>query len=192
MELRTDACGYGLGAILLHIFPDKSKRVISHASRSMAKAEKNYCISEQEYLAVVWAINKFKHCLQGAKFTVVTDHLALTWLQNKRELTGRLMRWALFLQPYDFEVVYKNGKQHKDVDHLSRGNPLKSINRIKYGTQKEYEYVEPEEDVEPYNDPPSLTIGEIIEKQEGDEFCKKVIANLEQYPRFYRYYDIQY
>jgi len=91
IESRTDACGYGLGAILLHIFPDNTKRVISYASRLITAAGKNYCISEQECL-VVWAIDKFKHCLQGTKFMVITDHMALTWLQSKTELSGRLMR----------------------------------------------------------------------------------------------------
>jgi len=160
IELRTDACGYGLGAILLHIFSDNTKRVISYASRLMTAAEKNYCISAQECLAVVRAIDKFKHCLQGIRFTVITDHIALTWLQSKRELSGRLMRRSLLLQSYDFDVVYKSGKSHKDVDLLSR-NPTGTVNRIKRGTHRTNEYIEPEvQDEEEFNNPPSVTIEE--------------------------------
>ena len=120
VELRTDASGYGLGAVLLHLFPNGEKKVISYASRLLTQHEKNYGITEKECLAIVWAVEKFRIYLQGIKFRVVTDHLALTWLQSKKELTGRLMRWANKLQPYHFEVFYKSGKHHQDADFLSR------------------------------------------------------------------------
>ena len=94
VELRTDACGHAIGAILLHVFPDKTRRVIAFASRSLTKCEPNYAITEKECLAIVWAVEKFRMYLLGVKFTVVTDHLALTWLNGKKELTGRLMRWT--------------------------------------------------------------------------------------------------
>ena len=116
MEVRTDACGYGIGAILLHAFPDGAKRPICYASRLLAPAERNYSISEQEGLAIVWAVQKFKTYLQGVQFTVVTDHIALAWLREKRNLHGRLME----LEAFDYRVVYKNGSSHKDADHLSR------------------------------------------------------------------------
>lgn len=120
VELRTDACGYGLGAVLLHVYPNGTKKVISYASRLMNKAELNYGITEKECLVIVWAVDKFRIYLQGIKFRVVTDHIALTWLKSKKDLTARLMRWQNLLQPYHFEVIYKSGKLHHDADHLSR------------------------------------------------------------------------
>lgn len=184
IELRTDACGYGLGAILLHDF-NGEKRVIAYASRLMSKAEKNYGITEKEGLAVVWAIKKFGHYLQGVKFTVVTDHQALMWLQTKKDLTGRLMRWALILQTYDFKVVYKSGKIHKDVDHLSR-NPIQ-VNAISYGRRgtvrvdtnthdEDYEEVSEQGSFQTANyGEETLYLDEdrIKREQKEDTFCKK-------------------
>ena len=183
LELRTDACGYGLGAILLHVFNDGTKHVITYASRLMNKAEKNYSISEQECLAIVWAIDKFKIYLQNVRFKVVTDHLALTWLNTKKNLAGRLMRWALALQQYDFEIEYRSGRTHKDVDHLSRF-PCQRIAVIRHrGTYKKH-YLsddQPEEELQDGNDDddttPKLTRTELIEAQSRDPFITQMIQD---------------
>ena len=106
--------------MLLHEFPEGQKRVIAYASRKLKGAEHNYGITELECLAIVWAVEKFRIYLLGIRFRIVTDHLALQWLRTKKELTARLMRWALKLEPYDYEVVYKSGKLNKDADFLSR------------------------------------------------------------------------
>ena len=74
-----------------------------------------------ECYAVVWAVEKFHYYLDGKKFKVITDHHALKWLE-KNALKGRRARWILRLQPYlrDMEIIYKEGKRHKNADALSR------------------------------------------------------------------------
>jgi hypothetical protein len=58
-------------------------------------------------------------------FTLVTDHQPLRWLMESDKLTGKLARWVLLLQEYDFEVVYRAGITNLDADGLSR-NPSPS------------------------------------------------------------------
>lgn len=120
--LKTDASDVGLGAVLMQEV-DGVERAIMYASRSLLPAETRYTTSEKECLAVVWGIRKMRAFLEGYYFTVVTDHQALKWLNSVKNPSGRLARWALELQQYDFEIKYNNGKQNVVADELSR-NPV--------------------------------------------------------------------
>ena len=119
MIIHPDASGYGLGAILLQVIDGKEKP-LGFASRLLKGSELNYNITEKECLAAVWALQKFRYIIWGCKTTIVTDHHALCWLLSKKELAGRLARWAAFVQGIELEIVHKSGKKHTDADALSR------------------------------------------------------------------------
>ena len=48
-----------------------------------------------------------------------TDHSALKYLVNKPVLGGRICRWLLLFQEYDFEIIVKLGRLNIGPDHLS-------------------------------------------------------------------------
>lgn len=194
IELRTDASDKGLGAVLLHEFEPVNEggrpvmRVIAYASRQLKGYELNYGVTEKECLAIVWACEKFDMYLQGRKFRVVTDHLALTWLNSKKDLQGRLMRWANKLQPYYFEVIYKSGKQHLDADFLSR-YPVQTekvidVNWIRYGRRgttnlRDADFPEAEDEHTEYI--PLVDLDKIKEAQASDTKCREVTEHLDRY-----------
>lgn len=120
--LQTDASFKGLGFILAQKH-DGKERVISYGGRALHDAEKNYTTTELEALAVVEGIKKYAPYLQhSVKFIVVTDHCALKWLFKGNHSGGRLARWTLKLQAYDFEVIHVRGKNNGNADALSRIN----------------------------------------------------------------------
>ncbi|KAK7495278.1 hypothetical protein BaRGS_00013460 [Batillaria attramentaria] len=72
---------------------------------------------------VVWAIRKFELYLYGREFTLQTDHQALQYLRSSRMTNGRLMCWALSLQPFSFRVEVIPGKDNVGADFLSQVVP---------------------------------------------------------------------
>ncbi len=75
--LYTDASGGGIGAILHQKGKDRKERIIVCASRTYNEHEKKYPITEQECLAIVWGVEKFKQFLSVKLFKIITDHMAL-------------------------------------------------------------------------------------------------------------------
>lgn len=89
-------------------------------SCKLTKAQRNYSMSELEYLAVVQGIKKFRPYIEGQKFVVVTDHASLQWLMRQRDLSGRLAKWALKLQGYSFSIKHRKSTENVVADSLSR------------------------------------------------------------------------
>ena len=121
--IQTDASNTGLGAILLQEI-DEVRRPIWFASRALRSAETRYSTSEKECLAVIWALDKFRDFIEYTTFVIETDHQALSWLQKIKEPAGRLARWFMTLQMYNFTIKYRPGDSPnmRGADALSRTN----------------------------------------------------------------------
>ena len=87
-----DASGDGLGAVLSQIVDDV-EHPIAYASRTMTRAEKRYCATRREMLALVWASHHLRSYLYGKRFVLRTDHSSLQWLHNFKEPEGQVARW---------------------------------------------------------------------------------------------------
>ena len=71
---------------------------------------------------MIFSVQKFRHYLLRYKFTSHINHDALKYMINKPQLSGRVARWVLLLQEFDFTVNVRPGKSHQNADFLSRIN----------------------------------------------------------------------
>ena len=117
--LTTDASLYGIGAIVTQK-QEWGDRVIAYASKTLNKGQRNYSATKRELFAIVYFTSHFKNYLLGRKFTVVTDHRALTWLYSFKEPDGLLARWIEKLGQFDFEIKHEAGKNIPHADCLSK------------------------------------------------------------------------
>ncbi|KAL4302006.1 hypothetical protein GQ457_10G006020 [Hibiscus cannabinus] len=118
-ELMCDASDYAVGAVLGQR-KGKVFHPIYYASKTLNDAQVNYTTTEKELLAVIFAFDKFRSYLIGAKITVYTDHFAIKYLLSKNDAKPRLIRWVLLLQEFDVEIIDRKGTENQVADHLSR------------------------------------------------------------------------
>ena len=105
--LQVDASCIALRVVLTEVGGGELDHSIAFASRRLSKAEKNYSTIVCKRLAMVYALQKFRHYLLGGHFKMYTDHFVLKYLVNKPVFGGRICRWLLLFQEYDFEVIVK-------------------------------------------------------------------------------------
>ena len=117
--LDTDASDVGIGGVLSQLQNDEEV-VISYGSRTLSPAERNYCVTRRELLAIVYHVRMYKSYLLGRHFLIRTDHSSLKYLHRFKEPEGQLARWIDFLQPFQFEIQFRPGIKHGNADALSR------------------------------------------------------------------------
>lgn len=117
--LTTDASNSAIGFILSQKDKENREHVTAYGGRSLFKPERNWSASDVECLAVVEGIREYKTYLNN-EFLVFTDHKPLQYLMSQNSTTGRLARWSLELQGYNFKIIHKGGKSNVVAGALSR------------------------------------------------------------------------
>ena len=93
-EIMCDTSDYAIGAVLGQR-EDKKAFVIYYASKTLDSAQENYTTTEKEFLAIVFALGKFRSYIVGSPVTIFTDHATLKYLLSKQDTKPRLTRWIL-------------------------------------------------------------------------------------------------
>lgn len=82
--LECDASGEGIGVVLM-----QNKHPIAYESRKLSNLERLYSIYDNEMLAIMHALAKFRQYLVGGKFVVRTDHNSLRYFSGQKDLNDR-------------------------------------------------------------------------------------------------------
>ena len=118
--LTTDASNIAIGYVLSQEDSDGKDHPIAFGGRSLSRSEEHWSTSEKECLAVIEGCRKYDSYILHQHFTIYTDHKALTWLQTAKHNSSRLNRWALELQAFKPNILYKKGSSNGAADALSR------------------------------------------------------------------------
>jgi hypothetical protein len=88
-----DASDYLVGVVLEQRV-NKKLNVIYYDSNTLDGAQRNYATTEKEFLAVIFACDKFRPYIVDSKVIVHSDHSAIKYLMNKKDAKPRLIRWV--------------------------------------------------------------------------------------------------
>ena len=109
-RLITDASAFATGAILEQPNAFNQWLPIAYYSKSLQPAEQNYEIHDLKLLAIIRALETFRHYLEGRDDTleIWSDHGNLVYFTTKQKLSHRQARWALYLSHFKFIIDRKS------------------------------------------------------------------------------------
>ena len=138
--LHTDASDVAMGAILMQTDDEGNLHPIAYASKSFNTAQMNYDTTEREALAIVWALEHFNTYCEGHRYTLLTDHQALSFIRTNKDTSKRITRWNVLLQRFQIDIFYQKGKDNHAADLLSRKlmklSPKVALNVFTVSTRK--------------------------------------------------------
>ena len=117
--IYTDASLIGIGACLMQIH-NETLHPLSYVSRSLNTAQKSYAATKREALALIFALEQFRHLILCYPTYVYTDHLPLVSIFKKETKDATINRWTLLAQEYEIQIHYVPGKDNILADALSR------------------------------------------------------------------------
>jgi len=95
---------------------------VAFYSKSLSSVERNYEIHDKEMLAIIRALEEWRHFLEGATHPVEiwTDHKNLKYFMTAKKLNRRQARWSLHLARFDFLLHHCLGRTMGKLDALLR------------------------------------------------------------------------
>ncbi|GLB43852.1 putative retrotransposable element tf2 155 kda protein type 1-like [Lyophyllum shimeji] len=101
---------------------DEKWHPVAFYSKSLNAVERNYEIHDKEMLAIIRALEEWRHFLEGArhKVDIYTDHKNLQYFLTAKKLNRRQARWSLYLANFDFVLHHRPGRSMGKPDALSR------------------------------------------------------------------------
>ena len=125
VELSVHASLYGLGAVIMHVYPNGTRRPIAYASRTLNEHEKRYGEIDKEALAIIFGLKRFHVYLYGRHFTIFTDRKPLERIFGPKTAIPslaamRLQRWAIIIAAFNYGIKFVPSKQNAVADALSR------------------------------------------------------------------------
>ena len=118
-EVETDASDFAIAAML-----NQAGRPVAFFSRTLHGPEARHAAIEKEAQAIIETVRHWKHYLLGRRFTLKTDQRSVSFMFDKRQKSkiknDKIMRWRMELSCFDFDIVYRPGKENAAPDAFSR------------------------------------------------------------------------
>jgi hypothetical protein len=113
--LESDASGKGIGVVLM-----QEGQPLAFTSKQLSEKNMGKPIYEKEMLAILHVVELWRPYLLGKQFQIKTDHQSLKYFLEQRISCQEQQKWVTKLFGYDYEIIYKKGKDNVMANELSR------------------------------------------------------------------------
>src|SRR5260370_10337825 len=115
-HLKCDASNFATGVVLSQAQADGMHQPIAFMSKGFSDAEHNYQIHDKEMLAIMCALDKWRHFLEAVteKFKILMDHWNIAYFRDAQKLNCQQAHWSLFLSHFDFSLCHQPGWCRRD------------------------------------------------------------------------------
>ena len=113
--IKADASGDGIRAVL-----QQQGQPIAFMSRALRVSKKSCSIYAKEMLAIIVAIRMWRPYILGQKYIIQTDQQSLKYLLEQKAATPEQQKWLAKLMGYEYEILYRPGRDNTAADALSR------------------------------------------------------------------------
>jgi len=120
--IKADSSDFATGAVLSQVSSEDEKwHPVAFLSKSLSPVERNYEIHDKEMLAIIRALQEWRHFIEGTEHQceIWTDHKNLEYFMMAKQLNRRQARWSLYLSRFDFTLHHKPGRSMGKPDALS-------------------------------------------------------------------------
>ena len=120
-QIECDALKYMSGAVLMQLDSNGDRHPCAFILKTFSPTERNYKIYDWELLAIIQALEEWRHYIQGSPHTTVifSDHKNLTYYREARKLNRRQARWSLYLSEFNVKLTHILGSKMIQSDALS-------------------------------------------------------------------------
>ena len=119
LTLESDASDIALAATL-----NQNGRPVAFFSRTLSSSEKLYSSVEKEAHAIIEALRRWRHYLLGTSFKLITDQRSVAFMYDLKHRSKikneKVERWRIELSIFNFDIVYRPGKDNTAADMFSR------------------------------------------------------------------------
>lgn len=129
-HIETDASGTGIGAVL-----QQDGHPIAYISKPLSLRNQGLTVYEKEYLAILLAVDSWRHYLLQAEFFIHIDHQSLIHLNEQRLHTAWQQKVFSRLLGLQYKILYRKGLDNGAADALSRRThhaQLMAISSVKH------------------------------------------------------------
>ncbi|KAM9994422.1 hypothetical protein ACTFIZ_007590 [Dictyostelium cf. discoideum] len=141
-DVYIDASDIGTGCVIMQDDGNGNIRPILYDSCRFSKYQRNYTTTDREFLALINVLDRHGYMLKDKRFRLFTDHLNLTYYEELKEPTKRIIRYLDKASEYKFDVIHVRGEDNNIADMLSRDGTFDSTWEPEFIDKIKKEYVE--------------------------------------------------